>query len=64
MPAVRIGPEEAYRIVKAGEAILVCAYEEEETFQTMRLDAAISLNEFRKRLPTIPKEQVIIFYCA
>lgn len=64
MPAVRIGPEEAYRHVKAGEALLVCGYEDEETFKTMRLDMAMSFGEFQKRLPTIPKEQEIIFYCA
>jgi hypothetical protein len=64
MPAVRINPEEAYRKVKTGEAILVCAYDDEATFQTMRLDMAISLGEFQKRLPTIPKAQEIIFYCA
>jgi len=27
-------------------------------------DRALSLGEFRKRLPEIPKEQEIIFYCA
>ena len=64
MPAVRMGPEEAYQKVKSGEAILVCAYDDEATFQEMRLDMAISLGEFQKRLPTIPKDQEIIFYCA
>jgi hypothetical protein len=64
MPAVRIGPEEAYRHVKSGEAILVCAYEDEATFQKMRLDMAISLGELQKLLPGIPKEREIIFYCA
>ena len=64
MPAVRIGPEEAYRSVKAGEAILVCAYDDEAAFQKMRLETAISLGDFQKRLPGISKEQVIIFYCA
>jgi len=64
MPAVRINPEEAYRKVKSGEALLVCAYDDEATYQTMRLDMAISLGEFQKRLPEIPKEKEIIFYCA
>ena len=64
MPAVRIGPEEAYRKVKSGEAILVCAYDDDATFQKMHLDLSISLGEFQKRLPKIPKEQEIIFYCA
>ena len=30
----------------------------------MRLDMAISLGEFQKRLPELSKEQEIIFYCA
>jgi hypothetical protein len=64
MPAVRINPEEAYRKVKSGEAILVCAYDDEATCQTMRLEAALSLGEFQKRLPEIPKDREIIFYCA
>jgi hypothetical protein len=62
MPAVRISPEEAYRKVKAGQAILVCAYPEEEKFLKVRLDMAISFGEFQKRLPTLPKDQEIIFY--
>jgi len=64
MPAVRMSPEQAYQNVKAGQAILVCAYDDEATFQKMRLDMAISFGEFRKRLPTLPKDQEIIFYCA
>jgi hypothetical protein len=64
MPAVRIGPEEAYRHVKSGEAILVCAYDDEATFQKNHLEMALSLGEFQKRLPGIPKDREIIFYCA
>lgn len=64
MPAVRMSPEQAYQNVKAGQAILVCAYDDEATFQKMRLDMAISFDEFRRRLPTLPKDQEIIFYCA
>ncbi len=64
MAAVRISPEEAYQKVKTGQAILVCAYPEEEKFLKMRLEMAISLGEFQKRLPTISKDQEIIFYCG
>jgi len=59
-----MSPEQAYQNVKAGQAILVCAYDDEATFQKMRLDMAISFGEFRKRLPMLPKDQEIIFYCA
>ncbi|MDY6848511.1 MAG: rhodanese-like domain-containing protein [Geoalkalibacter sp.] len=60
----RIEPKEARRRMDAGKAILVCAYESDEKFQYAQLEGAESLNHFRARLPDIPKEQEIIFYCA
>lgn len=64
MPAVRITPKEAYEKVKAGQAVLVCGYEDEEKFRAMQLDMAVSFSEFRKMLPALPKDREIIFYCA
>lgn len=60
----RVTPEEARRRMDSGKAILVCGYEPDEKFQAMHLEGAESLNQFRARLPDIPKEQEIIFYCA
>jgi rhodanese-related sulfurtransferase len=59
---VRITPEAARKKVLSNEAILVCAYEEEEKFRKMHLEGAISLNEFKNRASSLSKEQVIIFY--
>jgi len=64
MPAVRITPQEAYEKVKAGQALLVCGYEEEEKFRAMRLEMAISFAGLQKMLPALPKDREIIFYCA
>jgi hypothetical protein len=64
MPAVRITPRDAYTKVKAGQAILVCGYEDEEKFRAMRLEMAVSFAEFQKMLPTLPTDREIIFYCA
>ncbi len=64
MPAVRITPQEAYEKVKAGRALLVCGYEEDEKFKAYRLEMALSFAEFQKMLPTIPKDREIVFYCA
>jgi rhodanese-related sulfurtransferase len=58
----RIPPEAARRKVLSNEAILVCAYEEEEKFRKMHLEGAISLNEFKSRVSSLPKEREIIFY--
>jgi len=60
----RITPKDARARVKAGKALLVCAYPEEWTFQDMRLEGAISLKTLEKKLPSVSKDQEIIFYCA
>jgi len=62
--APRISPQDAYRQVSSGQAILVCAYEDETKCNTMMLQGAISLKEFESRLPNLKKDQPIIFYCA
>jgi rhodanese-related sulfurtransferase len=62
--ALRITPEEVYEKVKSGRAMLVCAYDSEEKFRSMHLKGAISLGEFRSRLPSLSKDQEIVFYCA
>ena len=58
----RITPEEAYQKLKNGKALLVCAYEDETRFKAMQLEGAISLNAFKSRLPSLAKDQEIIFY--
>jgi hypothetical protein len=60
----RIGPQEAYPKVRAGEALFVCAYDSEENFATSRLQGAISVSEFKTMLPFLDRDREIIFYCA
>jgi hypothetical protein len=59
---LRVLPAEAYQKAKAGTALLVCAYPDDETFKKMQLEGAISLKEFESRLPGLKKDQEIIFY--
>ena len=61
---IRIGPDEARRRMKSDMALLVCAYDDEEKFRSMHLEGAISLRELESKLPSLSKEQEIIFYCA
>jgi hypothetical protein len=58
----RITPEETYHKSKAGKTLLVCAYEDETKFKMMQLQRAISLNEFKSKLPSLTKDQEIVFY--
>jgi rhodanese-related sulfurtransferase len=60
----RVSVEEVRQKVKGGKALLVCAYEDEEKFKKVRLEGAISLNEFKLRLDSLTKDQEIVFYCA
>ena len=61
---LRIPPEQARPKVMNGEALIVCAYEDHAKFRSMRLEGAISVQEFRERLSSLGKEKEIVFYCA
>lgn len=61
---LRVSSEEVRPRVTAGNALLVCAYDDEDAFRSMRLEGAISLKELDARLSALPREQEIVFYCA
>jgi rhodanese-related sulfurtransferase len=61
---LRIPPEEVREKVLSGEAIFVCAYEDEEKFRKMHLEGAVSFNEFKAKADSLAKKQELIFYCA
>jgi len=58
----RVSPEEVYQKMKLGKVLLVCAYEDEAKFKMMQLQGAISFNEFKSKLPSLTKDQEIVFY--
>ena len=60
----RVTAEEIYQRLKSGAALLVCAYEDDAKFKRLQLQGAISLNEFKSKLPSLAKDQEIVFYCA
>jgi len=60
----RVTAEEIHQRLKSGAALLVCAYEDDAKFKRVQLQGAISLNEFKSKLPSLAKDQEIVFYCA
>jgi hypothetical protein len=58
----RISPKEVYQKLKSSAVLLVCAYEDEAKFKKMQLEGAISFNEFKSKLPSLSKDQEIVFY--
>ena len=61
---IRISPQEARQKVTAGQALLVCAYDDADKFNANHLEGALSFSELRSRLPGLAKTQEMIFYCA
>lgn len=59
----RISVIEARKMARTGDAILVCSYDDDRC-KEMLLEGAILKSEFESRLPSLPKTQPIIFYCA
>lgn len=64
MKPKRISPQEARQRVKAGSALLICAYTDEGRCKSNNLEDAIKFVDLKKKLPAFSKNQEIIFYCA
>ncbi len=60
----RVAPQDVRESVAAGRTLLVCAYDDDQAFRTMRLEGAIPLSALRSLLPSLPKDREIVFYCA
>ena len=58
-----ISADDAYRKTISGEALLVCAYDDER-FEKFNLEGAISFREFESMVPGLARDREIIFYCA
>lgn len=61
---LRVAPQEVRERVQSGDALLVCAYDDDSKFQRVPLDGAIPLSEFKSKISALPKDQEIYFYCA
>jgi rhodanese-related sulfurtransferase len=60
----RKSPQEVRKKVQNGEALLICGYDDDEKYAKNHLEGAMSLTEFQNRLPSLNKDQELIFYCA
>jgi hypothetical protein len=59
----RISVIDARQMVRSGDAILVCSYDDERCKEIL-LEGAILKSEFESKLPSLSKAQLIFFYCA
>ena len=65
-PVERIPPEEAFEEVSSGEALLICAYDDDEKCRRLQLDRSLTLRELEEllRQGEVPRDRELIFYCA
>ena len=65
MPEVtRISVQDARQEVASGQALLVCAYEDDAKCSQVALEGSLSLSRFAQLAPSLPKDQELIFFCA
>lgn len=61
---MRIDAAQAHHKAVTGQALLVCAYDDEDRCREILLDGAITLAELESKLTARPRDTEIIFYCA
>jgi len=60
--ADRIDAQQARQRVQSGEALLVCAYDDEKKCRGLGIEEAVTLTELRSR--DIGRDHEIVFFCA
>ena len=60
----RIEPNEVYRRVAIGDALLVCAYRDEEKCRQNFLEGSMTLAQLEQKESKLSPDQEVIFYCA
>ena len=60
----RVPAQQIREKVQSGEALLVCAYDDDEKFRSLHLEKALSLRQFKELEPSLPKSKELVFYCA
>ena len=61
---IGVSATEAHERTASGRSLLVCAYADEGACRKVQLEGSINLAQLESRLPTLPVDQGIIFYCA
>lgn len=58
----RVSPENVREKIQSGNALLICAYDDDGKYGRMRLQGSIAFSEFKSGISEIAKDREIIFY--
>ena len=62
MAVTRINPVKARELAEQGDAVLVCAYDDQEKCEGIRLEGAMTLDEFQSKKSDLSRGKTVIFY--
>ena len=60
----RVSAETVREKVTSGNALLVCAYDDDGKYGRMNLEGSVSLSQFKSEISRTATEREIIFYCG
>jgi hypothetical protein len=61
----RIEPSEVLNRQSSGRRLwLVCAYDDEAKCAQLKIDHALTLSQFASKVPSLSRNEEIVFYCA
>ena len=59
----KLDPRTAHEHAHAGEALLICAYDDGKHWPDLAIEDAIPLQELRAQRDSLAKDRELIFYC-
>lgn len=59
----RVSVDRAWELAQAGQALLVCAYDD-DTCRSILFEGALLKSDFEKRIAWMDPDQTVVFYCA
>jgi hypothetical protein len=61
----RIEPSEVQKKQNSGQKLwFVCGYDDDDRCAQIKIDNGISLSDFTSRVPSLSRDEEIVFYCA
>jgi hypothetical protein len=61
----RVEPSEVMKKQGSGRKMwMVCAYDDEAKCTQLRIDSALTMSQFTAQVPSLSREEEIVFYCA
>jgi len=60
----RVAPDRAWRMVQDEDALLICAYDDEDKCSDFSLPGSISADALRERRNALERDRRLVFYCG